>query len=39
MGAQGAVLRIPNFYFSEGPKVNGGGGGGALIKEGPTLAF
>ena len=29
------VLRISNFYFSEGPNV-GGGGGGALIKEGPT---
>ena len=28
------MLRIPNFYFSEGPIVRGGA---VLIKEGPTL--
>ena len=26
VGAQGAVLRIPYFYFSDGPNVKGGGG-------------
>ena len=35
VGAQGAVLRIPNFYFSECPNVRGG----RLIKEGPTLHY
>ena len=35
MGAQGAVLRVPNFHFSEGPHVRGVGP--LLIKEGPTL--
>ena len=25
VGAQGDVLRIPNFHFSEGPNVRGGG--------------
>ena len=34
VGAQGALLRIHNFYFSEGPLL---GGGPLLIKEGPTL--
>ena len=26
-GSSGAVLRIPNFYFSEGPMLGGRGGG------------
>ena len=30
-------MRVPNFYFSERPNVRGGGGGGPIIKEGPTL--
>ena len=33
---RGAVLRIPNFHFSEGLNVRGEGGD-LLIKEGPTL--
>ena len=34
VGASGVVLRIPHFYFSQGPNVRGGA---LLIKEGPTL--
>ena len=30
----GPLLRVPNFYFSEGPNVRRGG---PIIKEGPTL--
>ena len=38
VGAQGAVLRIRNFHFSGARMLGGGrGGGGCLVKEGPTL--
>ena len=36
VGAQGAILRITNFCFSEGPNV---GEGPLLIKEGSTLVL
>ena len=34
---KGAVLRIPNFHFSQGPTVVGGGGGGHTYSRGSKI--